>query len=77
MKARDIFGLILRAAGLLLILYCSWNLLAAVYCMLTGQQFGAYFCYGTPGVIAGILVIAFARQIVRFSYPGNKDDSDA
>ncbi len=77
MKARDIFGLILRIVGLLLFLYCSWNVVAACYCMLTGQQFGPYFYYGIPGVIAGVLLISLARYIVGFSYPGNKDDSDA
>jgi len=77
MKSRDIFGLILRTAGLLVILYCGWNLAAAFYCVLTGQQFGTYFFYGIPGVVVGILLVSLARHIVRFSYPGNKDDSDA
>jgi uncharacterized membrane protein len=77
MKARDIFGLIVRTVGLFLIIYSSWNVMGGVYSMLTGQQFGAYFFYGIPGLLVGILLVGLARYFVRFSYPGNKDDSDS
>jgi len=77
MKSRDIFGLVLRTVGLLLMIYCCWNVAAAIYDMLTGREFGVYFFYGIPGFIVGVLLILLARYIVRLSYPGNKDDSDA
>jgi hypothetical protein len=77
MKAQDWFGLIIRVVGLILLLYSCWNLSAAIYFIATGRtEFMPYIFYGVPGVIVGILLISLARYIVRFSYHGNRNDSD-
>lgn len=83
MKARDIFGIIVRTAGLCAILYSIWNLafgVVTVLGLLAEPQVGAvtaYFTFGIPALIAGILLMLLGRQIVRLCYPDNKDDSDA
>ena len=82
MKGQDLFGLILRVLGLLLLIYGLWYLWYAA-----GQAFGGYprdrddeaKIYLASGLIAlflGLIVIRGARAIVRFSYPGNREDSD-
>ena len=84
MKGRDLFGVLVRVLGLIVILYAVWNLAFAV--MFTAdalhdtsfdRDFGAYYTFGVPALIVGIGLLRFARQIVRFSYSTNKDDSDA
>ncbi|HWC59085.1 MAG TPA: hypothetical protein VHC44_05265 [Verrucomicrobiae bacterium] len=83
MKARDIFGVILRTIGVCLLLFSLWYLAFAVAYLLKALQdsnneaaVGAYFTTGVPGFIIAVLLLCFSRQIVRFSYPGNKDDSE-
>jgi hypothetical protein len=84
MKARDIFGIIVRTVGLCAVLYSIWNLAFGVIMVFGlfdgGSQTGsvvAYFTFGVPALIVGILLMLLARPIVRVCYPDNKDDSDA
>jgi hypothetical protein len=84
MKARDIFGIIVRTAGLCAVLYSIWNLAFAIFMALglfgsatPPGQVTAYFAFGVPALIVGILLLRFGRQIVRFGYPENKDDAAA
>ena len=81
MKARDIFGIVIRTVGVVLLLFGFWYLQFAV-----AHAFGlpqersddmvSYFMMGVATVLLGIVALRFARQIVSFSYPGDRDDSD-
>ena len=79
MKARDIFGLVLRCAALWVAVWGAWQMAAAivylpatVHSFLGGDhpQIGsiAYFAYGFPGFLGGLLVLRFANAIVWFTY---------
>ena len=83
MKARDLFGVLIRVLGMILVLYAIWNLSFAVafsISLLHGtshdSDMSAYYIFGVPALVVGIGLLRFGRQIVRFSYPTNKDDSD-
>ena len=77
MKARDWFGLIIRVVGFVLLPYSAWYLAWAVQDVLTGGNFVAYLLQAVLYALLGILFLGFARHIVRFTYPDNKNDSDA
>ena len=80
MKARDIFGIIVRTVGLCVALYAVWNLAFGIVMVLGFRGNGLifpYFTCGVPLLIVGIFLLRFGRQIVRFSYPEDKDDADA
>jgi hypothetical protein len=84
MKARDIFGILVRGGGLLVFLDGLWNLAFAV-CFTFGLLGGTshdndylgYYAFGIPAVFIGILLVRYARSIVRFGYPKDKEDSDS
>jgi hypothetical protein len=81
MKARDIFGLVIRLVGLALLLYGLWYLTYAIADALgmhqeTPGEMAAYFTVGIPSALIGVFFLRCARHIVHFSYPGDKDDSD-
>jgi hypothetical protein len=82
MKARDIFGLILRILGAALVLYGSWYLSFAVSQALrlvreeTQGDHRIYFINGMVMLGIGMLLVRFSGEIVRFSYPRDRDDSD-
>ena len=76
MKARDLFGVVVRVLGLILVLYAIWNLsfaAAITVSLLRGtshdSDMGAYYTFGIPAFIVGLMLIRFGRQIVRFGYP--------
>lgn len=77
MKARDWFGLIIRVIGILLLLYSVWYLAWAVRSIFASGDFITYLVHGVPCLVLGAVFVGFARGIVRFSYPDDKDDSDA
>jgi hypothetical protein len=79
MKAKDIFGIILRTFSLYLIMWGAWQILAGVaYLPRTistlvannGGNMGSvfYFIYGFPAFFAGILVFLFADTLVGLTY---------
>ena len=81
MKARDVFGIIIRVGGLTVTVLGLWYLVYAFAELFglpeqTPGEMRAYFAGGGPYTAVGLLVLRYARQIVRFSYPGNRDDSD-
>jgi len=81
MKARDIFGIVIRTIGVAILLFGFWYLAFAVAQVggmpqETPGEMAAYFTSGIPAVLIGVLFLRCARQIVRFSYPGDRDDSD-
>jgi hypothetical protein len=65
MKARDVFGIIVRTMGLGAFLYALWNIV-----------FGLDEAEGIPALIVGIVLMRCGRLVVRFCYPENKDDAD-
>ena len=78
MKARDLFGVIVRTIGLCAFLYAVWNLVFGVIrALFGGGRADSFLIFGVPASIVGILLMFFARPIVRLCYPDNKDDSDA
>jgi hypothetical protein len=85
-SGRDIFGIMVRVCGLCVLLFLLWNLSLGIgfLCQLPlyREYFGAGGSFisvveGTVGFIIAVALLRFARQIVRFSYPKNKDDTDA
>jgi len=86
MKARDIFGIIVRVSGLWVLLFSLWNLSLGIGFLCQLPVYRDYFqaggsfvsvVEGTVGFIIAFALLRFARQIVRFCYPKNKDDTDA
>ena len=81
MKARDLFGVLIRVLGMILVLYAIWNLAFAVAFNITlltshDSDMSAYYTFGIPALVMGFGLLRFGRQIVRFSYPTNKDDTE-
>ena len=76
MKARDIFGIIVRSAGVFMMLYAVYYFGGGCYAILTGTPWGGYFAASIPSAVVGMLMVGLGRFIVRFSYPGNRDDSE-
>jgi len=84
MKARDIFGLVVRVIGMFALLFSLWYLAFAIafssgllHDTTQDTATAAYYTFGIPAFIVGIVLLRFGRQIVRFSYPKDKDDADA
>lgn len=81
LKARDIFGIIVRLAGVLLLLWGIWYLSFGI-AQLGGLpqdsrgEMASYFVCGIPSLVMGFIFLRRAREIVHFSYPGNQDDSE-
>ena len=80
MKPQDIFGLILRTIAVWLCIWGAWNsiagfrfLLIAILTAITGtpthQDWFGYLIYGIPAIIAGWMMLAYADDFVRFTYP--------
>jgi len=83
MKAPNIFGLVVRTLGLLVLLWSVWYLAFAIAFVVralhdAGHESDAsvYFTTGIPGFIVGLLLLRFGRIVVRFSYPNEKEDSE-
>jgi hypothetical protein len=83
MKARDIFGVVVRGVGLCLLLisssflvYAGADIFNAFHNPDSEADVGAYFLIGGSGFFAGFVLMRFARLIVRFCYPEGKDDSE-
>jgi hypothetical protein len=87
MKARNVFGIIVRVLALCLLLVSLWHVtigLSVAYgsSLLERGWTYPYNCYlslviGISSFVVAVLLLRFARQIVRFSYPGDKEDTDA
>lgn len=78
MKARDVFGIVLRTLGVLVLIYGlywgGWCLTALIKG--DSQHLSMYLPVALLPVIAALILICFARYIVRLSYPRNRDDSE-
>ncbi len=73
MKAKEIFGLIVRVVGLFSLLYGGFYLLSCLY-ILAGspvrEGFGIrqYFLAGVAYVLAGLYLVRGAPHLLRFAY---------
>ncbi len=78
MQAVHIFGIIVRAAGLAMLVYAIWNLAYGVTSMLgwpprrTGYEFG-YFLTGGIFLVLGLYFLRGAPWLLRFCYPAPSD----
>jgi hypothetical protein len=81
MKPSELFGVVVRAAGFLVILYSFWNVWAGVENvlenLLPGNQASdagdlpssfSYFAFGVPAFVLGAIFFFFADWIVRLAY---------
>jgi uncharacterized membrane protein len=81
MKACDIFDIIIRTLGVFILLYGLGYLVYAIAeaCGPPEESPGemaSYFTAGIPAVLIGVLFLPCARRVVRFTYPGDRDDSN-
>lgn len=82
MKARDIFGIVIRTLGVFILLHGLWYLVYAIAeaCRILSEdspgEMVSYFTAGIPATLIGMLFLRCARRIVHLSYPGDRDDSD-
>jgi hypothetical protein len=80
MKAKDIFGIILRVFALWIIVWGAWQITAGLTRIpatiaslfsetaTSGINSVVYIFYGLPAFLLGILALRFADAIVAFTY---------
>jgi hypothetical protein len=84
MKGPDIFGLIVRVAGLFLIIYALWYLEYGIRCIPSwflnrGTSEDSPFDYLVPGgeaFVLGALLFTFADWIVSLTYRTRENQGD-
>jgi Na+-transporting NADH:ubiquinone oxidoreductase subunit NqrF len=84
MKPSELFGVVVRATGFLIIIYSLWNVWAGfdnvLENILQANQGGdaeapsslSYFVFGVPGLALGAVLFFLADWIVKLAY---RDDS--
>jgi len=80
MSGKECFGVILRTAGLALILLAGYDVSASVFVALTPERPhsmgpGAAIVYSIFFVAAGLLLLRGASWLVKFSYPPQRESS--
>ncbi len=83
MKARDLFGVVVRGFGLFVLLISLWCLIYALLGLLNtmpdvrldGDSL-FYLISSGPGLLVGFILLRFGRAIVRFCYSEGKEDSE-
>lgn len=73
MKAKEIFGLILRVVGLVSLMYGGWYLLSSLYFLTWPPEpqdsvMRQYFVTGVIYVIVALYLLRGAPHILRFAY---------
>jgi hypothetical protein len=73
MKPRDAFGVVVRSAGLLLLMFGLYELMGSVYVMLTPDKPHAASAavaaiYGAVSVVGSLVLLKGAPRLVRFCY---------
>ena len=83
MKPSELFGVVVRVIGFLVIIYSLWNILAGFdnffENLLPANQGGdadlpssfSYFALGVPAMVFGAVCFFFADWIVRLAYRGS------
>jgi len=69
MDDKKIFGLVLRCTSVWLIIWGSWNLLAALsYLLFNESGYFSYLWYGAPAVAGGIKLLRSSESVINFTY---------
>jgi len=81
MTGRDLFGVVLRVAGLILVVYALWNLGYAFFALVgmpapKDVQLQWYFVFGMLSLLVGVYFLRGAPHVLRFSYPKRPDPSN-
>ena len=71
MKPSELFGVIVRAIGLPLVLAALWQLLGAVVNLVGGGPGNvvAMFMTGIPALVVGLWFLRGAKALVSFAFP--------
>ncbi len=80
MSGKEYFGVIVRTAGLALILLAGYNISASVFVALTPERQhtmgpGAAIVYGLFFALAGLILLRGASWLVKFSYPPQRESA--
>lgn len=81
MKAKDLFGLLIRVVGLAGVIWGLFYVISAVYCFTGGQPaegFTAndYLLAGIVTLVLGIYFLRGAPHVLRFAYPEPKEKKE-
>ena len=77
MKPFELFGVFVRAAGFLIVIYGLWelwggveNVVENIFSTDNGEQTSSfnYFADGVPALMAGVLIFFLADGVVRLAY---------
>ena len=83
MKPSDVFGIIVRTIGVLMLVsagsYFLFGLAEAVGIVMedSPQEMKAYFVGGSGSAVAAFVLLRGASWFVRFSYPNSERSQDA
>ena len=74
MKAKDIFGLIVRVFGLVAFAWGFWYLYSALFMWMHSESMGTfvsrdYLAAGVMCVLVGLFLLRRAERIADFTYP--------
>lgn len=71
MKPSDLFGVVVRAMGLILVLTALWKLLGAVVNLVGGGPGNvlAMVVSGVPALLVGLWLLRGAKALVSFAFP--------
>ena len=72
MKPAELFGVVVRTIGLLLVLSSAWMVLLGLLGVVLGGpgQMAGMLVFGIPVLLIGIWLLRGARPLVEFAYPG-------
>ena len=81
MKAKDIFGLIVRVFGLAAFVWGFWYLYSALFMWMHGESIGSfvsrdYLAAGAMCVVVGLFLLRKADWVAGFTYPDSKKPKD-
>ena len=69
MKTTQIFGIIVRTVGLIVVVSSMGLLIPAILSLFAGGPLAALLFYGVPTFILGLWLLRGARSVVSFAYP--------
>jgi hypothetical protein len=82
MKPFELFGVFVRSAGFLIVIYGLWqlwggveNVVENIFASDTSEQTSSlsYFADGVPSLVAGALIFFLADGVVRLAYRNARD----
>ncbi len=69
MKTTQLFGVIVRTVGLVVLVVSVGFLIPGVLSLILGGPFGGLVFYGLPAFVLGLWLLRGARSLVAFAYP--------